>query len=229
MAGLRIPEPYRPVIEKVATLSDEAIQSIMTTLASGPASLAKSELASWVAERVQGVPRADTEQIVEAIASLYTVKHSLGLSAKELASDIADSHVAGKPSDTTPGEMRTRLAERLTTLLNMSGGLEILAKARSVIFDYPNVFAHARILSDVRPVFGKEIDDDIAGAVIVHVLKINYHQAGDHGEFFVALDASDLDQLQSQIERAKNKEAKIQAMLSEADVPHLEPLVSNTE
>jgi hypothetical protein len=86
------------------------------------------------------------------------------------------------------------------------------------------VFCSARILSDLRPVF-QEPPTAASASVIIHNLQIGFHDSGtgDHKEFYVALDAGDLDILKKIIVRAEQKTASLKAILAKANVPYLEP------
>jgi hypothetical protein len=56
-------------------------------------------------------------------------------------------------------------------------------------------------------------DEEPYGAVIVHLLKLSYHEDGDHKEFFVALDDADLKHLKEVIERAERKAKTLRGKL----------------
>src|SRR5207253_649802 len=67
-------------------------------------------------------------------------------------------------------------------------------------------FCHARILTDLRPVFGPNLEDGPKAMLVVHHLKLAYHGDSDkHQEFHISLDADDLETLKKIIERAETK------------------------
>ncbi len=111
-------------------------------------------------------------------------------------------------------ERRASFKERMIRLLGIES-LGTFAKAKDLQAENERTFCDARILTDLRPVFGKSIQDGPKGLVIVHLLKLGYHQdQGEHESFFVALDAEDLNTLKAVIERAEIKAEVIKSKIS---------------
>jgi len=89
------------------------------------------------------------------------------------------------------------------------------------MLEHEHVWHSARVLTDLRPVFGADPKQAPAAAVIIHNLKIA-HQAGrEIREFFVALDNQDLRKLQEVLERAVKKEASLSSVAEKAGLPWL--------
>ncbi|MFM6279795.1 MAG: hypothetical protein ACKN9K_15760, partial [Dolichospermum sp.] len=63
----------------------------------------------------------------------------------------------------------------------------------------------------------------IAGALVVHTLKIAYQDASGSKEFYVALDSTDVKKLQEQLSQSLIEAKVIHAMLNKADVVYLDP------
>jgi hypothetical protein len=111
---------------------------------------------------------------------------------------------------------RSTLADRLERLLVIDC-LRLTSKAIDVITDYEHVFAGARILTDIRPVFRGPVTELPAGAVTVDTLKIDYFGPDNElTSFHVALDRSDLLQLQAAVKRALDKRASVARFLESA-------------
>ena len=91
-----------------------------------------------------------------------------------------------------------------------------------VATDDERIFCHARILTDMRPVFGSEIESGPAGMVIVHLMKIAFHDATskDHKEFYVSLDSDDLQTLKKIAERAEVKASTLKSKFSDVRFFH---------
>ncbi len=96
----------------------------------------------------------------------------------------------------------------------------LTAKAQDLQTDDERTFCRARILTDLRPVFGTNIEDGPKGMVIIHLLKLGFHQASErhHDEFYVALDADDLQTLKKVVERAQSKAKILRATVSNLPV-----------
>ena len=113
--------------------------------------------------------------------------------------------------------------QRLTKLLAIDGSISISSQAISLLQEYDSIFLNSRIITDVRPVFKAEKKEGIAGALVVHTLKIAYQDASVSKEFYVALDSSDVKKLQEQLSQSLIEAKVIQAMLNKADVVYLDP------
>ncbi len=104
-----------------------------------------------------------------------------------------------------PRAEREQFKEKLITLLS-ADVFGIASKVVDLRTDDERLFCHARVLTDLRPIFGPRVEDGATAMVVVHLLKIGYHAASqDHKEFFVSLDSDDLQTLRKLIDRAEAK------------------------
>jgi len=99
----------------------------------------------------------------------------------------------------------------LATLLEVVE-LYTLARAIDLVVESQRLFHGSRVITDVRNVF-VEAEEEPVAAVIVHNLKIEYHEDENVRSIFVALDQSDLRRLSQTIDRALLKEAAIRALM----------------
>ena len=101
-----------------------------------------------------------------------------------------------------------------------SPNFDIVAKAWDLKTDDERVFCGARILTDMRPVFGPNVKDGPKAMAVVHLLKLGFDRVGDpkrHNEFHVSLDAEDLGSLRKLIERAEDKASTLRNSVK--DIP----------
>jgi hypothetical protein len=110
--------------------------------------------------------------------------------------------------------------ERFKRLLNITT-LNTLSKAIRLQRDGERLYCDAKILSDIRPVFGDDVSQGPISVVITHTLKLGYHEGDDHKEFFIVLDAQDLINLSEVIERAHEKAETLDALLEKTGLPRL--------
>jgi hypothetical protein len=97
-----------------------------------------------------------------------------------------------------------------------------MSKAIRLQRDCERLYCGARIISDIRPVFGDSVEELPVSAVITHTLKLGYDEMREHKEFFIVLDEADLDALQDVLERAKVKGDTLTEVLNSAKIPRLE-------
>lgn len=81
----------------------------------------------------------------------------------------------------------------------------VAIKAKELQLESERTFCDARILTDIRPVFRDKVGDKPEAMIVVHTLKIVAHEATGHKEFYVALDAEDIQSLKKTLERAEDK------------------------
>jgi hypothetical protein len=222
---LNIPERYRPGFSAVVRLSDAAFGELASALQRAPAFANAKELATWVGPEAGSIPGADVSRIMEALTSLYRVRLRLEVSPERLARDVVASiREEDDPDLLVTQENRTGVAERLARLLALESLNVIETKAQELKTEYEHEFCDARIFTDLRPVFGSNVADAPDTMLLVHMLKVGYHDAheGRHREFYVSLDARDLASLKSVIERAEIKARSIKSRLEAAGLKSID-------
>lgn len=100
--------------------------------------------------------------------------------------------------------------------------LRTVAKAARLQRDGERLYCTAKILSDIRPVFGKDPTQAPVGAVLTHTLRIGYHEGKEHKEFHIVLDSNDLDALGKAVQRAKAKDKTLREFLKTANLRNLD-------
>lgn len=75
-----------------------------------------------------------------------------------------------------------------------------------------------RILTDIRPIFGNNVEEPPEAVVIMHTLKMAYHRGGRVDEVFFAMDETDLGDLKAAVARAELKAKSILATLAKTQL-----------
>ena len=133
----------------------------------------------------------------------------------EFARRIADAlEILPNPDLRLPSSEKESFTEKLATLLRS----EIFvgaAKVADLQTESERIFCHARILTDLRPVFGTEVEKGPRAVMVTHNLKIAFHLSGRKGDhdFYVMLDSSDLAELKRVISRAEAKAKTLRAII----------------
>lgn len=217
MASLKIPESHRVGLTKIRQLSDENIEAIVAALQRLPQTATKKkDILSALAATLPKLPAADVEKISGTLSSLYYVRADSDVPLIKFATDVAGA--LKDAGEQFTDEESARFSDRIAKLLGVDL-LWIASKAWTLQVDQENVLCEAKILTDVRPVFGTNVEDQPAGFVITHTLKIGYHDAGaDHKDFYVSLDEAELSTLRSMIERAEKKASSLISLMSKTGV-----------
>jgi hypothetical protein len=143
------------------------------------------------------------EEYQRAVMGLvYLQANSTDSKQDEFLGDVVDAIVRARGdagTDEAKAVSKSALAELLTKPLSVS------AKASVLLLDSERGFSRAKIISDIRPVFGQDVSSpDIEAVFIVHTLQISYH-GNEEGEFFLSLSTSDVKRLRAVIDRALEK------------------------
>ena len=154
--ALTIPERYYRGFESFARLDRDSAQQLHAALSTVSPQLRADQVASQVSAAVSGVPAAETKRIVRMLISLYLLRERNSQAADELAEEITRAvnrtEDISKPEKWSPEEFQSALVN----FLRIDGALEVISKASSVATDYERVFCSARVVTDVRPIFGSD-------------------------------------------------------------------------
>lgn len=213
MAALRVPKSHQAGLAKIITLDDEAMSELYAALESTGPALTPQELAEKLGTKVSRISQEDVQSILRSLIGIHQVRGGSFVSVPEFAEEICKA-VEDARSETLklPPERRETFKERITKLLGYESTLGTTSKALDVMTEHERILCGARVLTDVRSVFGNPAEKPTA-AVMVHMLKLSYHQDGEHKDFYVALDSSDVRKLKEVLHRAEQKAKSLGAAL----------------
>jgi hypothetical protein len=222
VAITRIPKAYRAGFAKIKELSPSDVEEIKASLAkvSATGTAGLKNLISAATRDVHTVKQEDIEDVIKALYSLYVFRVDAETPLSGFVSELTGAMLAsGEKTLELPEGKKAEFEDKMTKLLSLDT-VAIASKVEHLKFDYPNTFHDARILSDIRPIFGKPNERPI-GAAITHTLKIVYHVEDEHKELYVTLDAEDLEKMKRILERAETKVSSLRSLLKVANLPDL--------
>lgn len=202
---LTVPERFRPGLAAIITLSHDSVGGVVAVLSRAPDDLSSAELGALIASEVTSLPSDTATQVVTSLSSLYLVRSNLELPVPDMVEEIADAmETSGDPTLKIDGDDLPIFKEKLSALLDIEP-LYLKWKSRDVLSEYERSLYGARILTDIRPIFDVDPEEDPIDARIVHTLKLLYHEGSEHKEFYIALQDDALDMLRDVLERADAK------------------------
>lgn len=223
MVDLRIPKADEAGLQKLAALDEDSMRGLVAALGKVSPILSRAELAPKIASEVDTIPRSDIDNIVEILLPLYLLQERHDRSVSEIAEDVCRAMDRSDNENLKfSGNKRQRFKGRLIELLGIEA-VRVGAKALEMLFENQRSFLNARIVTEVRPIFGSNPEDTPAGALIVHMLKITYREQGEDREFFVALDTTDVGKLSSVLDRADAKAGSLKTYLERTPVSYIHP------
>jgi hypothetical protein len=207
MPSLHVPEPFKPTLERIASMSDEDVQKVQEALRAlkphvKPESMAKSAVGK---SDISGF-----DEIVQVLIGLSLTWVRFHSPMDEFVHEV--SKAAKKD--------RSVLEDRLKALLSIDS-LLLAARAFDIQHEYEKVFRSARIVTDIRPIFSTE-GTETTGAMIVHNLNVTYFENNEFKEAIYALDDSDVVALKKVLERAELKTSVLEALIGKTGLPYFE-------
>ena len=210
MPTLTIPPRHRAGLKAIQDLSSESVKQLAAALAAAPVSVNQAV----IRESLQGSVPALTENlksILEALMAMYVVRSAAELPVEMFVNDVARA-MADDDLDTASNP--EILKANLAALLRVEA-FSIASKAIGLKTEFPNTFCDARVMTDLRPVFGIEDVSAPLTGIITQTLKIEYHHGSNHQEFYVGLDADDIDDLIETLGRAQQKAKALRSLMKE--------------
>jgi len=223
--SLRVPKRHGDALALLLKLSPRETDALVSALEKAPSALLPEDLAARLARDVSIISPDSVSKIVKMLASLYRVREQdldrvpLRAFVEEVVGAAADS---GHPELKSNEQERKRFQSLLERLLSFDQSIGMTAKALGVMRENAHLYCTGRIISDLRPVFKAEVTAGPAAAIIVHSLRITYHEADDMKEFFVAMDSLDVEELRALCDRALLKTNSLKQIAKKSDLPVLE-------
>jgi hypothetical protein len=210
LAELPISERERGGLVTLRELPESAINQLLAELNRSPESLPS----------VDGLSPTAVEQMIKTLKYLYETRVVADVPVPEFVSDVCE---ALREAEELSPNAEPQFRERLSKLLDIEA-LNIAAKAFTLYGEHPNVFCDARILTDMRPVFGDNVSDPPVAYIVTHTLKLEYHAAaGRLQEIYMGLASEDLVELRIALDRAEAKAKSLRTVLEATGIKFLDP------
>lgn len=206
-ARFAIPDYAQEGFRRLGRLDEAQFKDLLAALSSVPFSSRSTGLPDAAAAAVASVDRSDVLDIVESVWPLAYMQISSGVADERFRKELEESIRGLGATGGEPGG--NSLVDRVSQVVS-SFGVWTSAKARVVLED-GNSYCRSRILTDIRPVFGRDANEAPIGAVIVHHLTLSYHKDGLETEgVSVSLSEKDIEQFIETLRRAQQKQSQLQ-------------------
>lgn len=225
MAQLGIPEEYRVGFTVLRSLKNDQVQQLVSALNEVQPVRSRRGLHASVASKVEGIEYADLSEALDALTSLFGLREDMSTSTLELVEVISDAiDQSGFGDLGFSGEEDRRSFENLLTRILEIESFELAAKAISLVYEQDHiVHGTPRVLTDMRPIFSSDpAEMSVHGAMVTYTLRIEYHERARIQELFLALNAEQVDELITTLERARSKAEKLKQFLQESPIRYVE-------
>jgi len=224
MASPTIPANIILGLSKIATLPDESLQELISAFEKFPLTLRQGAIFEDVDLQLDFLSPDEAKGIKEAIIPIYRATAD-GRISEAVYVDSVIQAIKDQPREgfewVASEELLERFKDRLTKLSRVEA-LQLIIKAHSVLTKHSRTYSEAQIISDIRLVFGESVEDSPKGALIVHMLNLGYYKDKKRGEFVVALDTKDIEDLIVILERAKAKTESLKSVIASTKLPYIE-------
>jgi hypothetical protein len=216
MPSLYIPDEYKEGFNSLGTLDHENFAKLIRLLDEAGSAMSSSTLITNVSAKFDEVFKPQIISILEAVTELDEYRSSDDLEVEDI---IQQSYAAILDLDAVKSEEDAQqICERLKQLIDVNGSIAVTSKTFDLKTDYEKIFLHSRIISDARPVFGKDCSEKPKGVLINHILKIIYRDIEGNKEIYLSLDMNDIVQMLEQINRAVDKSNSLEKMFRDLGV-----------
>ena len=221
MADLTIPERHRNGVVKLLKLSEDSFSQMVSALEGVGPKLFPDNLSSQMISKIKGVSPEDVSEIVTTIMTLSSHRMHDDSTAEELAEQVVQAAIEANIPIKSDKE-RITFKYRLLKFFELNT-LFVSAKALGILLSNENLFCSARILTDIRPVFGTDPTVAPTAIVMVHMLDLGYHKDGELKHLYIAMDSIDIDTLREALNRAEMKAESLKPLMKKAGVEFLDP------
>jgi hypothetical protein len=207
---ITIPRSQHETVRQLISLSPKKMQELAKALRDAPPAASFGAVARHLRTRIK-LSFNFLNSVVQMVGALGTIREERNISVEELAQQIAEAARSIPLDDLTEADW-SRIERDLAGIFEASKSAVTTAKAVELLNEYEHTYCpKTRIVSDIRCIFAPGEVEEPVGAIVVHTLKLAYHQDGETRHFFVALDSDDLRDLRGTLERAITKEPYLRA------------------
>lgn len=212
-----IPERYKQGFENITNLKPKEFTALKEGLSLMALVSNKDTLAAKLSDS-KNLEYNVLSEIFDSVGSLIGVAEDDD-KTNEIIEDLAEIAIDEKLIKPTDGN---RFKERVLFLIQ-NQHLYYAAKTENLNSEFANLYLSAKIVSDIRPVFGINIDEPPKGAIVIHNLHIHYraHREDAHKDIYLALDSTDIESMITNLKRAQQKEASLKHIFKKSDMTDL--------
>lgn len=198
----------------IASVEEDRLKSVLALLQQPEPPVVKaSDLQSLLREELTD---KEADVLVRQLISLSALGRARSISASDVVTMLIDSISRIDADKQEAVSNLERISETLVSMLD-SYRVQLVMKAIDLSFDFDNLLASARLVTDLRPVFDTD-DERIVGGIITHSLRLRYGTDLGPQSLTLALDEDDVKELRRQCDRALAKAEKLRSVATAAEI-----------
>ena len=221
---IRLKKNQTSELKAISSLDSDVLTQLVTAIATIPEQPLNPNDLEVVVKSVIGDATL-VQVVMRQVLSLSGLRRNLQISSAEVIEGLDFGIENDQPTWTTEELANWKRVRPILGELLSLRRIEIIAKAIELSYDYANLLRGARIVTDIRPVFDNDASS-VVGAVVSFTLRITYDSADGQHSISLALDNSDVEQLQRQCTRAINKAETARKLLDNRDSVEIPAIIS---
>ena len=193
-------------VQALVDLGEERLRKLADAIAGEPLDLSFSSLCSRLAACIECDERLLQAVCFNALIPLNGLRRNLEMESTDFLNALVST-----VSERAPDEWREshwddwqKVASALAPLLQPDNFFSQASKAFDLLSERPAILHNARILTELRPIFDEATTKTLA-FLQTNTLVLNYWDGESTRSLHLTLDSSDLQKLQEELERAKEK------------------------
>jgi len=211
----QVPEHQKRFVRRLAVMPSEELQALEGALSDiGPRAYVP-QLVRELAD-VGPLDLPESSGVMSVVGSLHVTRESLGQDIEDMVRLVVETAVQDELA-TTEAE-RHNLEAALSSLLR-STVLRQTMKAGDLMIEVDRPYVRGRVLTDFRPIFDE--DGGFSVGLIARTLRVS--TVGSDKPVSFALDEADIDDLEAQLVRARDKANTIRAKLQASGIDCVSP------
>ncbi len=221
-----VPDEYYQGFVKLFSLESLAFEMLVNALKRAEPTLGTMKLANNLGPIENLEPETITD-ILLSVSSLNNYREEIDASVEDTVGDV-NFIITTREKDSlfSRPERQESFKKRLTALLQ-NEQVYCSSKALGLTNNYDKVYYSAKVISDIRPIFGTNTADKPKASLVTHTLKIHFAHFKDdewvHEDTYVTMDINDIRRLKEVLSRAERKERTLAGIIKEAGMKNLSP------
>lgn len=206
---VEVPAYYRQGFISLALLTDEEFELVVKALEESTVNTTLKEFTQKLNWRE---PAADRVELGKTVWGMGALRNQMRKSEwKSLVKPLAKGiEKLLDPADKVEG-VAERISKRCYKLLEASTASSYSAKAYELVNTQDRTLEKFRVITDIRPVFGDDVEKDSFYSVVFHSLVFKVKELDIERQFTITVDLPEIISMIKDLERAIQKEKTIRS------------------
>lgn len=210
-----ITEYWKEPLKLLLSLDLEHLQAMAESIRGAVDSTSKTLFVESVSARVDASNPERLKPVVRMLVDLEMTRAEDFIAPKMFAEAVVE---VGRTDEDLRNELPNhsdsdwdKVVSVVSEFFSCPDTLGAVSKGSDIVFQNERIFYRARILTELRPVFGDSPETPPKAFVVQHTLRIHYSSQSETRSIYFALDSEDLKNLTETLDRAIKKDRTLRS------------------